>query len=109
MVLALDTPEKAKTAGSKSGMKKHGASLDIGCWNSKKQQIMHDLVESKIRRHAEIQHILKRVKHDKIRLVHFSRFDMEWGAHVEKSTGEIKKGENKLGDIYNEFVAKLKI
>lgn len=70
---------------------------------------MHDLVESKIRRHAEIQHILKRVKHDKIRLVHFSRFDMEWGAHVEKSTGEIKKGENKLGDIYNEFVAKLKI
>lgn len=35
MVLALDTPEKAKTAGSKSGMKKHGASLDIGCWNRK--------------------------------------------------------------------------
>jgi ribA/ribD-fused uncharacterized protein len=107
MVRKLETPEKAKSAGGKGGMKKQGAILDIACWNSKKDKIMQDLVKSKINRHSHIRDILKFAKENHIFLVHFSRFDMEWGAHIDKDTGKIKKGENKLGIIFNEFANKM--
>jgi len=102
MVRKLDTPEKAKSAGGKGGMSKQGAVLDIECWNNKKDKIMQDLVKSKIERHSAIRDILKTAKEQHILLVHFSRFDMEWGAHVD-TDGKIKKGENKLGVLFNEF------
>jgi ribA/ribD-fused uncharacterized protein len=106
MVRKLDTPEKAKSAGGKGGMSKQGAVLDIECWNNKKDNIMQDLVKSKISRHSAIRDILKTAKDQHIFLVHFSRFDMEWGAHVD-SDGKIKKGENKLGVLFNEFANKM--
>lgn len=106
MVRKLDTPEKAKSAGGKGGMSKQGAVLDIECWNNKKDKIMQDLVKSKIDRHSAIRDILKTAKEQHIFLVHFSRFDMEWGAHVD-TDGKIKKGENKLGVLFNEFANKM--
>ncbi len=95
----LPTPEAAKSAGSKSGMKKYGVILDVRSWNEKKLEIMNSLIQSKIERHIEIQQILRIVKERNIHLVHFSRMDMEWGAHVD-TDGIISKGENLLGNIY---------
>ena len=99
MVRNLKTPEEAKSAGGKSGMKKNGANLDIECWNKKKMDLMRELIDSKIERHPEIKEILRIAKREGIQLVHFSRTDMEWGAHVEDD-GTIKKGDNLLGEIY---------
>jgi ribA/ribD-fused uncharacterized protein len=98
MVRNLKTPEEAKSAGGKSGMKKNGANLDIECWNKKKMDLMRELIDSKIERHPEIKEILRIAKREGIQLVHFSRTDMEWGAHVEDD-GTIKKGDNLLGEM----------
>ena len=99
-VRALDTAEQAKSAGGKGAMKKEDIYLDIKCWDSKRNEIMDALIRSKVERHADIRKILDIVKEEKIRLVHFSRMDMEWGAHVDKEIGEIKEGKNKLGELY---------
>lgn len=96
-----DTPEKAKTAGGKGAMKKAGVTLDIDCWNGKKDALMEELVKSKTK-HPEIQKILKIAQSENIRFVHFSRFDMEWGAHMKD--GKIVEGKNKLGEIYNRII-----
>ncbi len=99
----IKTPLDAKSAGSKSGMKKVGAVLDISCWTSKSEDIMRELIASKISKNADIQNILKIAKENNIRFVHFSRMDMIWGAHVDASTQKITKGMNKLGEIYNSY------
>ena len=103
MVRTLKTALEAKSAGSKSGMKKNGVTLDMECWNKKKLNLMKELIQSKIERHPEIKEILAIVKREGIQLVHFSRTDMEWGAHVEED-GTIKRGNNLLGEIYMSFV-----
>lgn len=97
------SPQQAKSAGSKGGMKERGAVLNVDFWNKKRDEIMIDLVESKIRRNAEIRNILEIAKRLDIRFVHFSRMDMYWGAHVNED-GTIKKGENHLGKTYNRWI-----
>lgn len=96
----IKTAVDAKSAGGKGGMKKHGAMLDIGCWEKNKNQVMEKLVKSKIERNPYIQNILKIASDNNISFVHFSRMDMYWGAHMNED-GSIKKGENKLGELYN--------
>ncbi len=112
----LDTAEKAKSAGGKGGMKKHGAALDFACWSDKRptnqggmvfdskgERIMQDLIESKVKRNPEIRDILKILRKNNVGLVHFSRMDMTWGAHMNEAKTEIIRGENKLGDIYDKI------
>jgi ribA/ribD-fused uncharacterized protein len=96
----IQTAKDAKTAGGKAGMKKYGAALDLECWNQNQDNIMMALIESKIRRNEYIRSILKIVYENNVKLVHFSRTDMYWGAHVNPD-GSIKTGLNKLGEIYN--------
>jgi len=93
----------AKQSGSKSAMTKYGVLLNIECWNNKKNEIMRELIISKITRHPEIREILRIAKNNNIQLVHFSRSDMYWGAHVTADSSGIKKGENHLGRIYMSF------
>jgi len=81
-------------------MKKECISLDIKCWDSKRNDIMDELIKSKVERHEDIRHILEIVKRENIHLVHFSRMDMEWGAHVDPVTNEIKDCKNRLGELY---------
>ena len=106
-VVRNDTANKdsfaAKQSGSKTAMKKHGVSLNIECWDKHKNKIMQELILSKISRHPEIRQILKVAKNNNIHLVHFSRTDMYWGAHVTPDSSAIKKGENHLGRIYMSF------
>jgi len=99
-VRSLETPEQAKSAGGKGAMKKEGIAMDPVCWNSKRHDIMDALIRSKVERHEDIRNILEIVKRENIHLVHFSRMDMEWGAHVDEATNTIKEGNNKLGELY---------
>lgn len=102
---SLKTALDAKSAGGKSGMKKRGAELDKDCWNKPNHadSIMHSLIMSKIEKNPEIRNILNIASTNDIRFVHFSRSDMYWGAHLNDD-GTIKRGENKLGIIYNKYI-----
>ena len=105
---SLKTPADAKSAGGKTGMKKNGAQLDIDCWNKPNHvdTIMHSLIMSKIAKNMDIRNILDIASKNNIRFSHFSRSDMYWGAHLNDD-GTIKKGENKLGKIYNKYIDSL--
>ena len=96
-------PVDVKKAGSKATMKKLGVTLDVECWNGYKDGIMETLIKSKIDRHPEIQETLKIAAKNNIMLVHFSRSDMYWGAHVSEDGKSIKRGENNLGKIYMSY------
>ena len=98
----------AKESGGKGGMAKRGVVFDRdGCWDKKQIEIMTKLVASKIKRHPEIRKIVETAKENNIILVHFSRSDMIWGAHVTEDGKNIKKGTNHLGNIYMSFYDKL--
>ncbi len=98
----------AKESGGKGGMAKRGAIFDRdGCWDKKQIEIVTKLVASKIERHPEIRKIVQTAKENNIILVHFSRSDMIWGAHVSEDGKSIKKGDNHLGNIYMSFYDKL--
>ena len=96
-------PADVKKAGSKATMKKLGVTLDVECWNDHKDGIMETLIKSKIDRHPEIKQILEIAAKNNIMLVHFSRSDMYWGAHVSENGKSIKRGENNLGKIYMSY------
>jgi ribA/ribD-fused uncharacterized protein len=102
------TANEAKSSGSKAGMKKMNVSLNLKCWDNKKDSIMRALIQSKLQRHPEILEILSVVRDNGYTLVHHARTDMEWGAHVnyddEKHITGIKEGVNKLGEIYMSFL-----
>lgn len=100
-VRQASTATAAKRAGSRKAMKQHKVELDISCWNAKKEHIMRELIQSKISRHPKIQAIMETARQHPVKFVHFSRFDMEWGAHVKNGAVE---GRNLLGTIYQEFV-----
>ena len=91
----------AKKSGSKTEMTKYKVSLNIECWNQQRDAIMRKLIESKIKRHPEIQHILRLIQQGNYTLVHHADrgADLYWGAVKDKDNDSIK-GENKLGTIY---------
>jgi ribA/ribD-fused uncharacterized protein len=99
----LKTPVEAKSAGGKGGMKKNHAVLDAKFWDNG-DQIMEDLIKSKIQKNPEIREILSLLKGKNVHLVHTSRFDLYWGAHMNKDGSGIKEGLNKLGNIYNQYI-----
>lgn len=99
----IKTAAEAKTTGGKGGMKKRGAVLDIECWDKTKDRVMDTLIKSKIQRNEYIRSILEIAANNNITFVHFSRSDMYWGAHMNED-GTIKKGLNKLGELYNKYL-----
>jgi predicted NAD-dependent protein-ADP-ribosyltransferase YbiA (DUF1768 family) len=99
-----ETALDAKKAGGKNGMKKVGATLDIHKWKLNSYDIMKSIIEYKILNNKNIQNILKIACKNNIRFIHFSRNDMYWGAHFDNDTKKIKKGLNKLGEIYNNYI-----
>jgi ribA/ribD-fused uncharacterized protein len=94
------TATEAKTQGGKKAMEKRKIQLDVAKWNKESVPIMEALVKSKIERHTDIRRILEVVKQFNLKLVHFSRSDMKWGAHVSEDGKSVKAGENLLGEIY---------
>ena len=100
----LQSPEDAKKAGSKSGMKKFGVKLNVEEQIENNELLMSSLIQSKINRYYYIKNILRLAKDNNIKFVHFSRTDMGWGAHLSDDRLTIKKGLNKLGELYNNFL-----
>jgi ribA/ribD-fused uncharacterized protein len=104
---ANKTAVEAKSSGGKGAMKKWKVELDIGCWERKKVAIMKALIASKIERHPEIKQIINTAKMNNMELVHFSRSDMYWGAHVNEEGTAIKNGQNMLGKLYMTYYTEL--
>lgn len=92
-------PAVAKKTGSKGWMKEQTIVLDVAKWNTVSLAVMKEIIR-------DIQDILRSCHAHGVRLIHFSRWDNMWGAHVN-SDGSIKKGDNRLGNIYNEFAKEL--
>jgi ribA/ribD-fused uncharacterized protein len=103
---ANKTAAEAKSSGGKGAMKKWKVELDIRCWEQKKVAVMNDLIASKIERHPEIRQIIDTAKTHNMELVHFSRSDMYWGAHVNPEGTAIKDGKNMLGKLYMSYYNK---
>ena len=97
------TPLAAKQAGSRSGMKKMKTALDVVQWNSIKLGVMTALIRSKVERYPEVRSILLCARSRGIQLVHTSRSDLEWGAHLNESKTGLKRGQNLLGLIYSQI------
>jgi ribA/ribD-fused uncharacterized protein len=97
------TGVEAKSSGGKGAMKLWKVTLNVSCWENKKVGIMRDLIASKIERHPEIREIIKVAKDNNITLVHFSRSDMYWGAHVNEAGTELKNGQNMLGKLFMSY------
>ena len=100
------TGVEAKSSGGKGAMKIWKVTLDVSCWENKKVGIMRDLIASKMERHPEIREIIKVAKENKITLVHFSRSDMYWGAHVNEAGTGLKNGQNMLGKLFMSYYDK---
>jgi len=96
---------QAKEMGGKIYMKKLKVALDIEAWNRVSESLMRELIVLKIHQNPIIRDILIYCSKNGIRLFHFSRSDMKWGCHVDSKTGDIIKGSNLLGRLYEEFMS----
>lgn len=105
--LRVLSAQEAKSLGGKGGMKKHGVALDVHAWGVVSQKIMKELLWAKVERHEQVRSVLQACRQYDICLVHFSRNDMFWGAHVDSNTGFIKKGKNRLGQMYHEIIKEM--
>jgi ribA/ribD-fused uncharacterized protein len=103
LAFADKTSTEAKSSGGKAAMKKWKVELDVSCWENKKVEVMRALIASKMERHPEIRQIIKVAKENNVILVHFSRTDMYWGAHVNEAGTGVKAGENILGKIFMSY------
>ena len=101
---SIVTPVDAKRAGGRTGMKKVGATLDITQCNRVKLDVMKSLICSKVERHKVIADILGLARKHGVKLVHTSRSDLEWGAHLNDTKTGIKRGNNLLGELYVIYV-----
>ena len=74
----------------------------MGRFDPRREDIMRQLVESKVYRNPEIRDILHSLQTGDVpvALYHFSRSDMFWGCYVDHDTGTLKTGLNKLGELY---------
>jgi ribA/ribD-fused uncharacterized protein len=97
-LLTSCTPQEAKKAGGRAGMKKRGLSLDVAAWDVAKDECMYAILKAKAEQNAEVRQVLAKSVGSDYELVHFARTDMYWGAHVDKE-GKVV-GENVLGKLW---------
>jgi len=98
------TAAEAKSAGGKGGMAKNGVSMtpdQLKKFLAANDDIMQKIVESKVKRNPEILNILRKLREHNIKVIHHSRTDMVWGAHMKPDASGVLRGENKLGEFYN--------
>ena len=100
--IGLQPPAVAKTVGSKPGMKKNKAVLNIVEWDSQKNDIMRQLIQDKIQRHDIIRSILRSCHEYHIPLFHYSKDDRIWGCIIDEE-GNVKEGNNQLGKMYMDW------
>uniref|UniRef100_A0A6C0D2T5 NADAR domain-containing protein n=1 Tax=viral metagenome TaxID=1070528 RepID=A0A6C0D2T5_9ZZZZ len=103
--IGLQSPTVAKTMGSKTGMKKNKAVLNIVEWDSQKNDIMQQLIQDKIKRHDSIRSILRSCHEHHIPLFHYSKDDRIWGCIIDEE-GNRKEGDNLLGKLFMDWTMK---
>lgn len=100
---SIASPADAKRAGSRMGMLIRGVVINKGFLYAR-DQIMEDLVASKINRHADIREILHACRQNDITLVYTSPMDKYWGANKQGfavNGANHESGLNKLGELFN--------
>ncbi len=105
-VLYGSTAKEAKSLGSKKSMTSRGVKLDVGRFDSQREDIMRQLIKSKVALNPVIQDLLHTLQAGgvPVALYHHSRTDMFWGCHFCQETGTLKRGLNKLGELYMKIV-----
>jgi ribA/ribD-fused uncharacterized protein len=98
---SIGSAADAKKAGSRGGMTARGVELDLVAWDANRVAVMNEIILSKISRHEVIREILGLARDHRVLLVHTSRSDLDWGAHLNEEKTGIKRGNNLLGNIYN--------
>jgi ribA/ribD-fused uncharacterized protein len=98
------TPAMAKSAGSKTGMKKRGAVLDVAKWNDQSVAIMKRLVKSRMKTDDLYRKTILLARKQGLPIYHFERSCAKsfWGGCFRKGEAHLAKnfvGENMLGKI----------
>jgi predicted NAD-dependent protein-ADP-ribosyltransferase YbiA (DUF1768 family) len=88
-------------------MTPRGVTLDVGRFEPRREDIMRQLIESKVNLNPGIRDILHSLQTGDVpvALYHHSRTDMFWGCHYCQKTGTLKRGLNKLGELYMAIVS----
>ena len=105
--IAKMTPVQARSAGSKSGMKKLGAVLDASKWNDASTRIMKVLVNTRVTHDERFRRILTKARKNDIKLLHYESArgkkgaEPYWGGYFKdgKKTLDAFYGKNMLGEI----------
>lgn len=100
--IANMTPVQARTAGSKSGMKKVGAVLDVSKWNEMNTGIMRALIRIRITHDHRFRRLLKDARDHNIKLLHYEGgAEPYWGGYFKGSKKSLDAfyGRNMLGEI----------
>ena len=94
----FNDPKLAKSAGSKSGMKKFKCVLNISDWNQNSKRIMKEIMSARYDSDTLFRNILNRCKNENIMLYHFERSGAKsfWGGCFKDGTFV---GNNALGKI----------
>jgi predicted NAD-dependent protein-ADP-ribosyltransferase YbiA (DUF1768 family) len=108
----IQTASDAQTAGKRKGMArlvngndKETVPFDVDEWdNVYSVPIMMTLVQIKVMTHKEVRDVLDIAKRYGLRFTHHSRTDMVWGAHFDEKAQKYKKGDDKLGRMYNSII-----
>lgn len=108
----IQTASDAQTAGKRKGMArlvngndKETVPFNVEEWdNVYSVPIMMTLVQVKVMTHKEVREVLDIAKRYGLRFTHHSRTDMVWGAHFDEKAQKYKKGDDKLGRMYNSII-----
>jgi predicted NAD-dependent protein-ADP-ribosyltransferase YbiA (DUF1768 family) len=88
------SPEEAKSAGSKTGMKKRKTTLDVSMWNNVSFESMSELIQVRYYTDQRFARIVNEAKQDGKMFYHLE-------TRGSKILGGEWVGQNKLGHILN--------
>lgn len=104
VLLSDDSPLHAKKIGGRASYRKLGLELNVEKWNTLREDIQQDIIESRLRSDAVFRRVLRWTKPSE--LIHYERPSLGctpfWGAFRSRQTGEMV-GHNILGKILMKF------
>ena len=93
---SFETPNIAKKAGGKKGLRLTPGEIEI--WNKESSRVQHMICREKIRQHPEVSRCLFDTREEY--LLHFELGRQPfWGGRIDKKSGEMI-GDNHLGLIW---------
>lgn len=99
---SIPTAREAKSAGSKTGMKRRGAKLNVGDWNRDRVEVNRKIVETRMEQNEHFAGIVREAIQRGMQLWHFQRGSRRnvpfWGAYQPKESPGETIGKNVLGE-----------